>query len=87
MNGLTGTELSVVRRLADSSGSIRPSSTQRYHTVESPEGDRLGHRVQLRVIRSLERKGFIFYADGRYWLTVAGRTALKISGDRNGSHP
>lgn len=75
---LSQAERSIVKRLAeDPARNVKPGENQRYHTVESPEGARIGHRVQARTIHGLIVKGFLSYANGRFRLSHAGRKALE----------
>lgn len=75
---LTQAQRSVVERLAaDPARAVKPGAAMRYHAVELPNGERIGHRVQAATIHGLINKGFLTYGNGRYRLSHAGRKALE----------
>lgn len=75
---LTSAERHVIAQLVeDEARRVKPSDTERYHSIHDPAGNRIGHRLQKRTIQSLEINGYIRYAEGGYQLTHAGREAFR----------
>lgn len=78
--GLTLRELKLLRRMVDGA-TLRKCSTGpfygSYYEVVNEAGQRVGSRVQLKVLKRAEDRGYIAYAEKAYRLTEAGRVAMQ----------